>query len=297
MNKMQNNFCVFILSHGRPDRVFTYKTLRDKGYTGKIYIIIDDEDKTYAEYIKNFGDQVITFSKKEAAKTFDIGDNFADNRAVVFARNACFDIAKKINYKYFMQLDDDYTDFRWSFTNERKYVTNKYIQNLDAIFDILLKFYKATPFTSISMAQGGDFIGGEGSGLSKTFLDGQIARKCMNSFICSTDRPFQFLGRINEDVNAYCNFGYRGHLFMTVAQLRLEQKQTQSNAGGLTDIYLNFGTYVKSFYSVIYNPSSVKVRQMGQNNKRLHHSINWDTTVPKIVSEQFRKKSKVANAR
>ena len=45
-----------------------------------------------------------------------------------------------------------------------------------------------------------------------------------------TDRPFQFVGRINEDVNAYCSFGFRGHLFMTVAQLRLEQKQTQSNA-------------------------------------------------------------------
>jgi len=293
---MQNNFAVFILSHGRPDRVFTYKTLREKGYTGKIYIIIDDEDKSYDEYVKTYGDQVITFSKKEAIKTFDIGDNFSDNRAVVFARNACFDIAKNIGCTYFMQLDDDYTDFRWSFTNDRKYVTNKYMKNLDAVFDILLKFYKSTPFTSISMAQGGDFIGGESSGLSKTFLDGQIARKCMNSFICSTERPFQFLGRINEDVNAYCNFGYRGHLFMTVAQLRLEQKQTQSNAGGLTDIYLNFGTYVKSFYSVIYNPSSVKVRQMGQNNKRLHHSINWDTTVPKIMSEKFRKKSQQLNA-
>jgi hypothetical protein len=232
---------------------------------------------------------VLTFSKEKASKTFDIGDNFTDRRAVVYARNAVFDLAKKVGCKYFMVLDDDYTDFRWSFTNERKYVTNKYVRNLDKIFKMLLKFYKSTPFTSLCMAQGGDFIGGAGSGLSKTFLDGQISRKLMNSFLCSTDRPFQFIGRINEDVNAYCNFGYRGHLFMTVAQLRLEQKQTQSNAGGLTDIYLNFGTYVKSFYSVMYNPSSVKVRQMGQSNKRLHHSINWDATVPKIISEKFKK--------
>ena len=110
----------------------------------------------------------------------------------------------------------------------------------------------------------------------------------MNSFLCSVDRPFQFVGRINEDVNAYCYFGNKGHLFMTVAQLRLEQKATQSNAGGLTDIYLGSGTYVKSFYSVLYNPSSVKVRLMGQSNKRLHHSINWDATVPKIISEKFK---------
>ena len=31
----------------------------------------------------------------------------------------------------------------------------------------------------------------------------------------------------------------------------LLQKETQSNSGGLTDIYLELGTYVKSFYSVI----------------------------------------------
>lgn len=284
-----NDFCVFILTHGRPDKVFTYKTIRDKGYTGKIFLVLDDEDKTYDQYYNLYKDEIITFSKNEIAKTFDVGDNFSDKRAVVYARNAVFNLAKQLNFEYFMVLDDDYTDFRWSFDNNKKYVTNKYIKNLDKIFEILLKFYKSTNFTSLCMAQGGDFIGGEGSGLSKTFINGQISRKLMNSFLCSTERPFQFVGRINEDVNAYCSFGYRGHLFMTVAQLRLEQKQTQSNSGGLTDIYLNFGTYVKSFYSVMYNPSSVKVRQMGQSNKRLHHSVNWDTTVPKIISESFRK--------
>jgi hypothetical protein len=27
---------------------------------------------------------------------------------------------------------------------------------------------------------------------------------------------------------------------------------------------------------------------MGQSNKRLHHSINWAATVPKIISEKFK---------
>jgi hypothetical protein len=288
MTKM-DDFCVFILTHGRPDKVFTLKTIQEKGYTGKTYLVVDDEDKTLPEYLKRFPEQVLVFSKAEIVKSFDEGDNFGDRRAIIYARNACFELAKQVNCKYFIQLDDDYTDFRWSFTNERKYVTNKYVNNLDKIFAILLKFYKSTSVTTLSMAQGGDFIGGAGSGLSKTFLDGQISRKCMNSFICSTERPFRFMGRINEDVNTYCNLGNRGHILMTIAQLRLEQKQTQSNSGGMTELYLNSGTYVKSFYSVMYNPSSVKIRQMGQSNKRLHHSINWHTTVPKIISEKFKK--------
>ena len=40
----ERNFAVFILTHGRAENVETYKALRDCGYTGKIYVIIDDED-------------------------------------------------------------------------------------------------------------------------------------------------------------------------------------------------------------------------------------------------------------
>ncbi|EFI4081186.1 TPA: hypothetical protein J5F60_004390 [Escherichia coli] len=43
---MRDDFCVFILTHGRPDKVLTYRTLRRAGYTGKIFIVVDDEDKT-----------------------------------------------------------------------------------------------------------------------------------------------------------------------------------------------------------------------------------------------------------
>lgn len=49
---MDRNFAVFILSHGRAGKVYTFDTLRKQGYTGKIYIIIDNEDEQEAEYKK-----------------------------------------------------------------------------------------------------------------------------------------------------------------------------------------------------------------------------------------------------
>ena len=61
-----NGFVAFILTHGRPDRVLTYEKLRKHGYTGKIYIVCDDEDKTLPEYRKRFGD-VLVFSKSATA--------------------------------------------------------------------------------------------------------------------------------------------------------------------------------------------------------------------------------------
>ena len=41
---MMDNFVALILSHGRPDRVYTYKSLQKAGYTGPVYIVIDNED-------------------------------------------------------------------------------------------------------------------------------------------------------------------------------------------------------------------------------------------------------------
>ena len=88
---IDEDFAVFILTHGRPDNVKTFNTLKRFGYTGKIYIIIDNEDKRADEYYKNF-DNVVMFNKKDVALAFDEGDNFNDRRSIVYARNACFNI-------------------------------------------------------------------------------------------------------------------------------------------------------------------------------------------------------------
>ncbi len=92
-----------------------------------------------------------------------------------------------------------------------------------------------------SLCRREDFLGDNGGHAS------WVKRKAMNSFICSVDRPFSFMGRINEDVNTYTNLGRCGELFMTIGAVQLGQKQTQKNSGGMTELYLDSGTYVKSF--------------------------------------------------
>tara|TARA_R100000963_G_C4625443_1_gene91799 strand:+ start:224 stop:1069 length:846 start_codon:yes stop_codon:yes gene_type:complete len=281
---MENkDFAIFILTHGRPDNVKTYNVIRNRGYTGNIYIIIDNEDKSAEKYYENFGDKVIMFDKKEIAKTFDEADNFEDRRAIVYARNACFNIAKDLGIKYFMQLDDDYIAFHY-----RLYYMNKpeQIRNLDTVLELMLNYYKSIPAKTIAMSQGGDFIGGAGNSYA---TNPKLRRKCMNSFLCSTDRPFKFNGRINEDVNTYTKNASIGELFLTIPILSLTQAQTQSNDGGMTDIYIDKGTYIKSFYSVIFQPSSVKVALMGDKNMRLHHRVSWKHTLPVILEEKHKK--------
>jgi hypothetical protein len=286
---MRSDFVALILTHGRPDRVHTYYSLRKSGYTGRILIVIDDEDKTAEEYRARYGSDVVVFDKAAVAKTFDEGDNFQDRRAIIYARNASFQIAKDYGYRYFVQLDDDYTGFYYRF-DEDGFYGHCITPSLDWLFSAICDYLKSTPFASISISQGGDHIGG---GESKKTI--KAKRKAMNSFFCDTEKPFKFVGRINEDVNTYTCEQRKGLPFLTIMAAQLNQKATQSNAGGMTDLYLDSGTYVKTFYSVMYAPSCVKVSDLSspqngnEGHARIHHKVNWNNAAPLILSEHHKK--------
>jgi hypothetical protein len=287
---MRSDFCTFIISHGRPDKVITYNTIMKAGYTGKVYIVIDDEDKTGEQYKSKYPGIVLVFSKEEMSKTFDEGDNFNNRRTTTYARNACWHLARSLGVKYFLVLDDDYTGFelRGHSKSELQYVKiNRY---MDVLIEDMLEFFIRSGAASTTFSQGGDWIGGAASNWDEK--GASLRRKAMNSFFCSTDRPYLFEGRLNEDVNTYVTLGRRGFLFLTVMQAKLVQLQTQKSAGGMTEAYLDAGTYVKSFYTVMYAPSCVQVGVMGDprsGNYRMHHAINWGRAVPCILREKHRK--------
>lgn len=281
------NIAVFILSHGRPDNVITYKTLRNSGYTGKIYIIVDDEDGTLSEYQDKYKDEVIVFSKKDYASKFDIMDNFDGNKVIVYARNACYDIARNLGLDYFFEYEDDYTSFLHRYVKDNSLKSSP-VKNLDAVLNAMAECLEATKASTIAFAQGGDLIGG-----ALSFENNLYKRKAMNSFVFKVNEhpsdDIIFIGRMNDDVNTYLTKGSVGKLFFQISVVNLIQLATQSNSGGNTDAYKSFGTYVKSFYSVMASPSCCKIDLMGTTHKRLHHKINWNNAVPKIIDEAYRK--------
>lgn len=282
---IRRDFAVLILSHGRADRVITLNTLQRGGYTGRWYVVIDNEDEQGEEYRERFGDHVIEFDKAHEALTTDVMDASEERNVVVFARNAAFKIAADLGLTFFLVLDDDYKTIGYRWIDDGK-LRSKDSKQLDNVFAEYCDFLYASGAVTVAMAQGGDFIGGT----SNKLIRDRVSRKAMNSFFCMTERPFRFMGRINEDVNAYISQGSVGRLFMTTADTYIVQTRTQSNAGGLTDSYLEHGTYVKSFYSVMIAPSCVKIKAMGDRFYRMHHEIDWRHAVPKIVSGRYCKR-------
>lgn len=284
---MRSDFACFILCHGRPNNTPTVDTLRKCGYTGKIYLICDDEDNKLDEYISIFGrDMVQIFNKLEILQKFDTMDS-SDNRAcAVYARNACFEIAHKLGLKYFCELDDDYKDFTF-----RRPVDDKLpvfsCDNLDEVFMLYIDLLNSNEHIySLAFAQNGDYIGG----VKCHLIQKGYKRKCMNSWICDVNKPFTFNGRMNDDVNTYTLLGSQGKIYLTLPDISVSQPETQSVSGGMTEMYVGEGTYVKSFYTVMCCPSFVQVHIMGWHNYRLHHSVSWNNACPKILSDVYKKK-------
>lgn len=284
---MRDDFAIFILTHGRADHVFTMDTLRRQGYTGRWYMILDDEDDQAPEYIRRFGkDHIIIFNKQEVYDRIDTMDNFHEHRAIVYARNEAYKIAADLGLIYFLMLDDDYMRFQYRFLDGDKLRGASPIgESLEQVFEAMIQFLEDTGSRIVAFAQGGDMLGGASSPrYFATFL-----RKCMNTMFCKTDRPVEFSGTMNEDITTYTTLGSRGELFFTFTYFQIVQKETQSLAGGMMDLYQESGTYVKSFYSVMSMPSAVKVSMMYSKHRRIHSRINWETCTPKILNEKWRR--------
>lgn len=297
--KHQNEFCVLILSHGRPDNVVTVNTLKKFGYTGAWYILLDSFDETADQYRKKFGSEhVVVFDKEEMMNrpTTDAMDNFKFHKSIMYARQACIEVAKSLGVKYFAEYEDDYDSVRWRMNPQIEYSSKMLSTSgnvLDKVLDAMIDYLAETPrLQAICMAQSGDYIGGGNSRM----IQEQSRRKVMNSWIIDVDRPFDFAGTMNDDVVVYSSLTHRGVLFLTTGFIAINQKQTQSGASGNTDMYKKFGTYAKAFYSVMGCPSGVKIGTLSNlgdrvNTKefRVHHTVDWKSVAPKILSPKYKK--------
>jgi len=288
-DKRNEDFCVFIMTYGRADNVKTYKTLmeyEDSEFNQDLYFICSDDDKHLQDYIDKFGERVLIFNKKKMVPYLDKGDNFDRYNVILYARNICFTFAKQLGYRYFVELDDDYDIFSQRIFYDNEKLMMKKILDYDKLFDIHLEFLKNTPCKTITMSQHGDYIGGVGNNNARRGFQ----RKVMNSFFCDVQDPFVFDGTINEDVNYYTQSGRLGILNFNLFGFALNQESTQQSAGGMTESYLEGGTYLKSFYSVMYCPSAVKISTIGHGvNKRIHHNVNGKYTYPMILDEKYSK--------
>jgi uncharacterized protein YrzB (UPF0473 family) len=279
-------FAVFILSHGRADIITTVDTLRKQGYTGEIFVVIDDEDDQEDLYREKFGDAVIQFNKMQYFLSTDTGDLDQSRTVGVFARNFIQDEAKRRGYKYHLQLDDDVTMFDLRWENEEGKLKFKKCMNMDKMIEAMCDFMDCSPkITALSFGCTGYLIGGAAN---QTWKD-KLVRKAMTTFFLRSDDVNYFSFRMNDDITTTALNTMKGKLYFTTAEIEAHTAPTQSIKGGMTEAYLDSGTYRKSFYSVMALPAAAVISAMGETDYRIHHAIYWGKCAPKILSDRWKK--------
>lgn len=61
---MRNDTAIFIITHQRADKQLTLKMLKQSGYSGKVYLVVDDMDCQLQEYRKDMA-IIFWYSVKE----------------------------------------------------------------------------------------------------------------------------------------------------------------------------------------------------------------------------------------
>lgn len=185
---MRKDFACIVISHGRPD-CSTVKVLQSSGYTGKIYIVADDEDE-----------------------------------------------AKRLGYKFHLQLDDDVHGFGYRFVQDGKLRSVK-CNHLDEVFSGMVELMKETPITSLSFGLSSYYLGGAEN---KNFDKGMI-QKTMTTFLMRADDVQYFNMRMNDDITTSLINGMRGKLYYTYMPVMVYVDATQVQHGGMTEIYQKNG--------------------------------------------------------
>ena len=300
-------YCIFIISYKRAKicRDNTFNMLKSINCKASIYIVCSDDDPTIEEYYNIYGkENVLIFNKLDIQKRFNIdlcdcyyGEN---NRmqGTVWVRNACYELAEKLGFKYFLVLDDDYTSFNSRYimyeTQKNKEVLNFFYDifkqiSFDEFSSCMFDIIDSQPFIACTgFAHIADYIGGVNN-----FKKG-LKFKVINVFFLTTEKRIRFVGRMNDDINTYLLNNNVGRLFLSLYDIFVQMLEVRKVKGGMLDLYKKFNSWMQGFYSVICSPSAVKLGMIGKldkNNNRIRHKLKHDRFTPKIINNVYCKNS------
>ena len=281
---MTKKFAVFILTHGRPHNQLTVKSLQDVGYTGDLYLVVDDQDESINEYIAVWGaDKVIVFNKDYFIHNTDTGLHTPIPKFAVFARNAIEHIAKEMGYKTFMMLDDDITKFRVRLPDGDSLKSYQIAGQFDSIIENSVDYVLNCDIACLGLGFCNLYIGGVGN-FNK---ENPRQRLCAEAFVRNTAHPISWRLNMVEDLITSIDAAISGEVWFQFLPIQCEIKMSEGAVdGGNSDVYRQLGMYRISFMPVIAYPSSNAVRF---GKKTWASTTTPDKCIPKIISSRYRK--------
>lgn len=275
-----NDFAVFILSHNRAGNVSTVKTLKKANYTGKYFIVIDDEDEMEEEYRRIYGDRVVVFCKEKWKQKTDCITNHKECSSPVFARNFISYHARSLGYEFFLMLDDDIKSFNIRYQKGNK-LKSESLKNADKYFGELVNILRKNKnIMCIGTGNAGSYIGGASGKFQNRIHIGDFSQVAMFR------TGYEFKGTFNEDANISLVEGKKGNITLVDLNVSHSSPKRKSNSGGLKGEYDKSNDYYIAMFSVVCCPSCCMVEV---NRKGVRLKIKRTYQNPKIISGRYKK--------
>lgn len=279
------NFAVFILTYRRPHRQLAYDFLRNHGYTGSIYFVVDDTDSTIDELADAHKNDVkcktLIFNKTDIDKITDTGLSNSLLNFAVFSRNAIEKFAADMNIKYFVMCDDDIRSVRFRYF-EDNCLRSIVIKNLDEIFNEIKCFMEEND--NVAMLSPAQSI----MCIDKTFqrkIDSNRYRECATMFFRRSDIKVSWKLNMLEDVITSYQLVRQGYFVSIIDCIQCEcEPFGGKRSGGNSDVY-NLYSKLDCIFPIIIMPDSFVLKI---NNKISSFAKNQKYLCPVIVSDKFR---------
>lgn len=282
-------FAVFILSHKRADRVETFDTLKKSGYTGKIYIVVDDEDPQIDLYRQRFSDrkdvELLLFGKQPMIEIADTIYPEKKRSSALYARNFIESFAELSRIDIFAMMDDDITSFRFRWVENNSVKSQLVTLTMDDVFRYYGEYMLEADIATTSFPFSMFYISGT-SGLDKKITE---SRHTYQIHIRNTNFPVDWVSVINQDTITQLQTMQTGYIWWSIPFLVFDAEPMNSKSGGLKSVYDSIKDFDMAFLAVISNPSCCKVAYSSGPRSTMQIKEDKHTSYPMIVSERYMK--------
>lgn len=281
---MRKDFAIFILTHGRPNNQDTLYALRKAGYTGEIYLVLDDLDTTQEEYRKLY-DNILVFDKMKYVNSTELGVSKPHINFAVFARNAIEDFAQCMGLSYFAMVDDDLVKFRYRYEENDK-LKSLDVKNMDDVLESYIDFMEIGHIPIITLASQFRFIGGV---KNIAPINSPKWRLGFTFYIRSTKEYIKWTSNICEDRITCILYNREGFVWLQLPFVQLDTKEMHGvNDGGNSDTYREITDFYRIFFTEVFVPDCNYAMYWKRNNWWVNKIPDYNTVCPMIISDKYR---------
>ena len=271
---------IFIPSYHRADNLKTAHYYTKVGWDPKnIHVFIDSEADDRDEYLmlsEKLGFNLFVFDMDEARRRYDYVHRASiSRRSAGQARNMFYDYAAERGIEFYMVQDDDTQHYQVKSHGKR--IRNATLEDITITFEnVKLLMYKRR-IGCFGISQTGDFIGGQNKKL--------LRNKVMNTTFILTRYMYRGeRGVQDDDTSQFAGIMNEGLFTGSYGDgLVLQQVQSATAKGGLTDLYNECKLLNKALVVPIQFPSAVIAERQKKNGGRLHHRITSRYLYPRLL--------------